>query len=236
MGQTKINVTRRVRTLLTKGLVYYTDNQCEDSILKLVQENIKSCGDYKIVSVSLKPIDFGENIVLSIERGYLAMFKQILTGLENINTDIVFLVEHDVLYTKEHFEFTPLRKDLFYYNMNNWQVRLEDGFAVYWDCKKVSQLCAYKELLLEHYTERVRRVELEGYTFRMGFEPGTHRRHERVDNRKSEVWKSESPNLDIRHGKNLVRTKWYPSEFRNPCNNWMASTILELPGWGDFKS
>jgi glycosyltransferase involved in cell wall biosynthesis len=99
---------------IKKGLVYYTDNRLDPTIMKAVQDNlVKCCPDYEIISVSLEPIDFGKNIVLNEKRGYLTMFKQILAGLEASSADIVFLVEHDVLYSKEHFDFIPPKDDVF---------------------------------------------------------------------------------------------------------------------------
>ncbi len=222
---------------VSKGIVYYTDNRIDMKLMTQVQNYLnKNSNGIEICSVSLYPLKFGtKNIVLNFERGYLTMFKQILEGIKQLNVDVIFLAEHDVLYTKEHFEFIPPTKDMFYYNKNNWQVRQTDGHAVYWDAKKVSQLCAYREIMLEHYTERVRRVELEGFSRRMGFEPGTHNRAERVDNRTSEFFKTNIPNLDIRHRHNLTQSRWSPTQFRNPCKNWKESNINSLNGWENFK-
>jgi len=221
---------------ITKGVVYYTDNRCEEGVWKMVQKQLQqACNGHRIVSVSLNAIDFGDNIFLPLERGYLTMFKQILAGIEALDTDIIFFAEHDVLYSKEHFEFTPLIKEMFYYNQHNWQVRASDGHSVYWDCKKVSQICGYKDLMLKHYTERVRRVALEGFTRRMGFEPGTHHRAEKVDNTKSDIWRTTVPNLDIRHKYNLTSSRWSPDKFRNPCKNWTESHVNKLLGWENLE-
>lgn len=225
---------------LTKGIVYYTDNRCPEPFVTLVKNNLLSISKDKsmpIVSVSLLPIDFGKNISMQLERGYSTMFKQILKGLESIETDIIFLCEHDIFYSKEHFDFTPPEKDKFYYNQNTWQIRSTDGHAVYWDCKKTSQLCAYKELLITHYKERVRRVEAEGFSRRMGFEPGSHNRPERVDDYKSDIWRSSIPNLDIRHDKNLSESRWNQSEFRSQrsCRNWKESHLSKIEGWENLK-
>lgn len=215
----------------TKGIVYYTDNRIEDGLAARVRNNLKLVG-LPIVSVSLKPIEgFGKNIVLPLERSYLTMFKQILAGIEAMDTDIIFLVEHDVLYSREHFDFTPPDKDKFFYNKANWQVRESDGHAAYWDCKKVSQCCGYRELMLRHYRERVRKVEEFGFTRRMGFEPGTHGRPERVDDTKSEFFITKIANLDIRHKFNLTASRWNPELFRNKPKNWTESHVNQLPGW-----
>lgn len=215
----------------TAGIVYYTDNRLDEKMLKKCQDQIARSG-LPIVSVSLKPVDFGENIVLSLKRSPMTMVKQILAGLEKIQTDVVFFCEHDVLYHPSHFSFRPPRKDIYYYNMNTWQLRASDGHAVYYDCKKLSQLCADRQFLVEHYRKRLAIMEKNGFDRKMGFEPGTHNRPQRVDDFKSDEWRSEFPNVDIKHGRNLTQARWNQSEFRSQksCKNWKESD--EIPGWG----
>jgi hypothetical protein len=222
---------------VSKGIVYYTDNRLDPLIQSACQKQIAiAAGDRKIVSASLEPIEFGENIYLALERGYLTMFKQILAGLEALDTEVAFFCEHDVLYHPSHFDFVPLEKDRFYYNTNVWKVRLDDGHAMRTaKCQQTSGLCAYRELLLEHYRKRVDIVEEIGFSRKMGFEPGTHGRGERVDDYKSENWESEYPNIDIRHDKNLTPSRWSPDQFRNKryTKGWQEND--ELPGWGMVK-
>lgn len=217
---------------ITKGIIYYTDNKLKLSIARDVQEQLKSVG-LPIVSASLKPMDFGQNIHLPLKRGYLTMFKQILAALEASTADVIFFAEHDVLYHPSHFEFIPARKDKYYYNTNVWKVR-DDGFAVKVDdCKQTSGLCAYRELFIQHYRERVRRVEADGFSRRMGFEPGTHNRSEKIDDYKAEAWQSDYPNIDIRHDGNLTSSRWHKDQFRNQkfTKGWTESTLKDIPGW-----
>jgi hypothetical protein len=218
---------------ISKGIVYYTDGYCDPAIIKMCQNRLLSVSKgCRIVSVSLSPIDFGENIVVPLTRSYETMFKQILVGLSVIDTDIIFLCEHDVLYTEEHFKFIPSRNDFFYYNINNWFVRVSDGYAIYFWCKKVSQLCSYRELALTHYSGRIKKIENDGkYMWRTGFEPGV---PGRVDSFGSLVWETPRPNLDLRHDKNLTRTGWTPEGYRNPCRDWRESHVNKLPGWEDL--
>ena len=222
----------------TKGIVYYTDNRLDDNIMRACQKQLEQAARNccKIVSVSLQPIDFGENIVLPLERGYLTMFKQILAGLEAIDTDIVFFAEHDVLYHESHFDFVPEKRDVFYYNRHVYKVRLSDGFSLHYDCDQTSGLSAYRSLLLDHYRKRVEVVERTGFSRKIGFEPGTHRRAERIDDYTSEFWFSACPNLDIRHGKNLTESRWRQDQFRNKstCQNWIETTVDKIPGWEDY--
>ncbi|HET7099033.1 MAG TPA: glycosyltransferase [Patescibacteria group bacterium] len=219
----------------TRGMVFYTDNQLKTKIAHKVQDQLRKIGKDKnieIVSVSLKPMPhFGDkNIHFPLERGYLTMFKQILAGIEACDSDIVFLCEHDVIYHPSHFDFIPPKKDIFYYNQNWWRVRLTDGFAVHWDANQVSGLCCYREHLLKFYRERVSEVEKNGYKSSMGFEPGG-RNTELIS-----AWKSEYPDVDIKHGGNLSKNKWSLEDFRDKSTAKNFITIDEvggeIPGWG----
>jgi hypothetical protein len=71
------------------GVVYYTDNNLDPEIMLKCQRQLKrSIGNHPLVSVSLKPIDFGDNICMDLEAGPIAMFKQILAGVERLKTDL----------------------------------------------------------------------------------------------------------------------------------------------------
>lgn len=224
----------------SKGIVYYTDNEVDEKIGEKCRKQLLKSG-LPIISVSLKPIDFGEqNIHVTLKRGYRAYFSQILVGLDAISTDIVFLAEHDWLYHPSHFEFTPPKKDVFYYNDNWWRVRSDDGLAINYDTHLLPSICAYREILLEHYSKVVQEIDKNGdkYSFiaRMGFEPGTHHRVERPTLYKAEGYRSKFPNIDIRHTTNLTKSKWKQSEFRNQrsCRNWKETDTIE--GWGLVKN
>lgn len=222
---------------VSKGIIYYTDNRLIEPIMSAAQRQIEHCRNgHELISVSLKPIEFGQNITLELERSPLTMFKQILAGLEASTADVIFFCEHDVLYHPSHFEFTPPHNDVFYYNENVWKVDSETGRALFHYAQQTSGLCAYRELLLEHYRKRVEIIERNGFTRRMGFEPGTHNRKERVDDYKAESWMSEYPNIDIRHNHNLTPSRWRKDQFRNQryTEGWTEADTV--PGWGQTKS
>ena len=163
---------------------------------------------------------------------------------------------NDVLYNKSHFDFTPEKKDVYYYNVNVWKVRSSDGHAVKVDeCKQLSGLCGYRETLIQHFKRRVEVMEkvwkeikqkvstddqanqeFNSFVRAMGFEPGTHNRAERVDSLGSESWGSELPNIDIRHDSNLTSSRWSPDQFRNKkfTEGWTEAD--NIPGWGITKN
>jgi hypothetical protein len=215
------------------GVVYYTDNNLDPEIMLKCQRQLKrSIGNHPLVSVSLKPIDFGDNICMDLEAGPVAMFKQILAGVERLKTDYIFFAEHDVLYNSTHFDFFPVQENIFYYNENVWKVRMSDGHGLHYDCQQLSGLCAERDLLLTHYRKRIALAEEKGFSRAMGFEPGTHGREERVDDYKAESWKSDVPILDLRHDKNQTSSRWTKEEFRNKkfTEGWEEKD--NIPGWG----
>lgn len=217
-----------------KGILYYTDNRLDPLIQKAVWSQLEKIG-LPIISVSLEPIPFGENIVLQKDRGIQTMFEQILTGLEALQTDFVYFCEHDVLYHPSHFDFTPERMDTYYYNENIWKVDYQTGRTLFYYAQQVSGLCGYRPLLLKHYQQRIALIRENGFSRKMGFEPGTHGRAERVDDFKAESYFSPSPNLDIRHADNLTPSRWNKAQFRNAKFTRGWTEAEEIPPWGRTK-
>jgi hypothetical protein len=216
----------------SKGLVYYSDSRLDVRIAAPVRQQLALCiNGSPLVSVTLKPLDFGQNIVLPLIRGRLTMFRQILAGLEALDAHIAFLVEHDVLYHPSHFRFEPANQEIFYYNQNTWRVDVATGKALFYYCNQVSGLCAYRETLVDHYRKRIARVETNGYDHRIGYEPGNRRSRE-IDGRSASSWMSPGPNVDLRHSQNLTKSRWTRKEFRDhtTCLGWQESD--SVPGWG----
>lgn len=206
---------------MDKGIVYYTDNILKESFAKIIRERLKlSAGDIPIVWVSQKPIDEKNNIVMHLRRSHESRTRQILEGLKQIETDMVFFAEHDVIYHPSHFDFAPPRDDIFYYNQNKWWLREGDGAAVCAEnTTSLSQLVAYRKLLLQWYNRRVAYYVMEVNTD-CGNEPGKHKSSLFLENGK-ETFRSEWPNVDIRHKYNYTKS----DKFRNGYED-------SIPFWG----
>jgi hypothetical protein len=218
------------------GVLYYTDNQCQERILMAARKQLLwSIGDLPLVSVSQYPIDFGRNIVLPLSRSIPSMFMQILIGLKALTTETVFFAEHDVLYHPSHFDFRPPRDDAYYFNSNTWTVDATDGRAMYHDgIRRVSGMVANRSILLEHYTKRVERVEKEGFSRKLiGFEPGGQRLHRPPDYDQERFW-SEHPLVDIKHGNNVTQPRFNLSQYRKGGKDQKDSFVIadEIPWWG----
>lgn len=205
----------------SKGILYFTDNQLTLKIARPVQKRIKEISQelgMELVSSTRKPMDMGKNVVTRRPRGYKTMFKQILKGLQTLQADVVFMAEHDVLYPKEHFEFTP-EKGKVYYDHNWWKV-YPDGKAYHWDADQVSGLCAYRNVLIEYYENLLKDFDEEKFN----------RRFEPFSRESSLSWKASKPHIDIRHGDNLTRGKRSLADFRDKSTavNFEESSLDKL--------
>ena len=215
----------------TAGILYFTDNELPLKLARNVQSRIRKIAEDKgmeLVSSSRKPmVNMGKNVVTDMPRSYLCMFNQILKGLEAMESDIVFMAEHDVLYPPEHFDFTPKDKNTFYYDQNWWKVH-PDGVAVHWDAEQVSGLCAYRETLIEHYRWRVETFNKDNFD----------RKFEPYQDNKAVTWKAAVSHIDVRHGRNLTYNKRKLSHFRKreTAINFESITIDKIPDWENLRT
>lgn len=98
-------------------VIYYTSNtekpEFETRIQRTLRHMSRPC---PIVSVSQKPIEFGENICVGEVgvTGHNAL-RQFLLGVQAAKTKYVCNAESDFLYPREYFKFVPPRDDVLYY-------------------------------------------------------------------------------------------------------------------------
>lgn len=218
---------------MTKGILYYTNNQLNIKLALTCKKWI-AASHLPITSVSLKPTKFGNNISLPLESSYKTLYKQILTGLMAMKEDVVFFCEHDDLYHPTYFNFTPSDNKTFYYNGNYWYIRLTDGFAVHYNVSPLSGLCAYRDILITHFRERVELIKKEGFSYHMGFEPMTHKRISWKNQYDFEVYQSAIPTVDFCHTGNLTQKRWSQDKFRRKPTFWEESDYKNIPGWPDL--
>lgn len=228
-----------------KGIIYYTDNRLGEPIFSVVQKQILGSG-LPILSVSLKPISFGKNIVLNLTPCYLTMIKQIVRGLEESEANHVFFCEHDCLYPNSHFDFTPQRNDIFYYNANVWRWKYPDDQAISYDrLISLSSLCVNRGFALDHYIKRLKKIKEMRYdrdsrrepawARKWGYEPGTKKiKRGGFSDDDFETWRSKDPIIDIRHGKTFSQSKVTLDSFIHPPSNWRETTLDKISVW-NFK-
>lgn len=106
-----------------KTIIFYTGSTESESFEQKVRDNIlRAKGNLPIISVSQKPIDFGNNICVGeIGKSYENAFKQVLIGCQAATTPYVVTCESDILYpAKGYFDFTPTDPTVIYTYDNVW--------------------------------------------------------------------------------------------------------------------
>lgn len=228
---------------MKKQIIYYTDSNLEEKIANACRKHLLLSG-LPIISVSLKPLNFGTNICLfSNKPGYKSMVEQIISGLEASKADVVYFCEHDVIYHPSHFEFTPENEKTFYYNRNNWRWQYPDNKLVTFDeLISLSQLAVYRKTALKHFKKRWSSMERAGYTKKdeknpryarlWGYEPGVKPLRRGGYNKEPwEIFWSQHPNIDIRTGKSFTLSKTNLRDFKNKPTNWQETTLEGVTGW-----
>ena len=201
---------------MTKGIVYYTDNSGDINMRRAVYKQLVRAADsIPIVCVSWLPFPCEWNIVTGKgKRGNSNVHKQIVIGAKALKSDVIFMAEHDVLYHKSHFAFTPEDRNIRYFNENKWRLRLDDGATVFLPLQKgriafLSQMVAHTDAVIDHYTK------------------------ERFVNKRK--FMSHCPNIDIRHANNYTRNRAFskPSVLAHGVPFWGSSkkimAMLEKP-------
>jgi len=215
-------------------LVYYSDNHPDANILDACKNSVLKCMEqygYPIISVTHKPVDFGQNIVVDFERSVLSMYKQILIGLETAETEYIFQIEHDLLYHPSHFSYIP-ENGSYYFDRNLWRLDVDTGKAVFYQADVPSMMCAKRSLLIEHYKLKVDYITEHGHTSSLGFSPPKGIPKEmRIG--KAKTYVSEYPCIDLRHDKTFTRRRMSLEQFRNKPQDWKEADVI--PGWGQTK-
>lgn len=228
---------------MSKGIIYYTDNRLREPIFSIIRKQLLKT-NLPIVSVSQSPINFGNNFVLDLKPSYITMIKQITKALEESREDTVFFCEHDVLYPKSHFYFTPPKNNVFYYNSNVWRWAYPTNKLITYDrLISLSGLCVNRKFSLNHYKlrlEKIKKLEAGGdeklheplWARRWGYEPGTKKiKRGGFSDDDFETWQSKIPIIDIRHGRTFSQSKVTLDSFIHKPTNWQETTVDKIEGW-----
>jgi hypothetical protein len=134
-------------------ILYVTANtESEAFEARIRSKLLAAAGGMPIVSVSQKPIDFGENICVG-KRGasYANEYRQILIAAHAAKTEWVVAAEADFLYPPAYFSFEPPEgTDLWRYN-NVWILWRAERYATGFRRKRNSEGAqwARREFLIE---------------------------------------------------------------------------------------
>lgn len=111
---------------------------------------LEAIGDAPIITMSMKPLDWGINVLQDGEPSVSNIYRQMLRASNIADTDYVAIAEDDTLYPKEHFKFRP-PLDKFAYNMSRWGILswMEHPAYYYRHRESNSTLIAPRKLLIE---------------------------------------------------------------------------------------
>jgi hypothetical protein len=183
-------------------IIYYTANVVPEPFAEGIRNQILTAApDMPIVSVSHKPIRFGQNIVVNLPRHHLSIYRQALLGAKEARTRYIVLCEDDVLYSPEHFKHRP-HQDVFAYNIGHWGLYTWEQKPVFsWKGRRtLGNLICERDLFIHAMEERFKRwpddneVDLSVWA-----EPGKYERQLDVSTRQTEEFWTNPPNIVFSH-------------------------------------
>lgn len=214
-------------------LIYYTCNEIPEGFARNTRSQLlRVAYSYPIISVSHKPLDLGQNIIVDLPRHHLSIYRQALIGAKQATTKYIALAEDDVLYSPEHFKRRS-SDGKFAYNLATWNIftwgdslfHHKDGGRI-----NLSQLICERELFIEAMEERFNKWP-DDSKVRLGLwaEPGRYEGHLGVTIREVETFHTYPPNIIFSHQTAL--------SFDNLGEKKRMGQLraTELPYWGSAK-
>ena len=189
------------------SIIYYTANKISNYFAENVRKQlIISAGEIPIISVSQKPINFGENICVGdIGCSTLNIYRQATLGVKNAKTKFIALAEDDAFYTLSHFDFIPPRDDTFYYNENIWGIYTWTKPSVfsYKGRRSLWTLICERDLFIEVMEERFAKYNDNNVPEHLFGEPGKYEKQMGVKVNRWEFYHSKEPSVVFSHSEAL---------------------------------
>ena len=184
--------------------IYYTANVISDYFAENTRKQLLEASEGRpLISVSLKPIDFGDNLWTDNERSHVNIYRQALIGAQAAETKYIALCEDDVLYSKEHFRYRPTT-GRFAYNLGTWAVYTwqdppmfnhKGGGRI-----NLNSLICERKLFIDAMEERFEKYPDETLVnTNLWAEPGKYERQLGVTVRETEVFYTNPPNIVFSH-------------------------------------
>lgn len=236
--------------------IYYTSNHLEETnpyfLNNTKKQLAKAAGHLPLVIVSQKEeniedwkalgfTDVTNICVGDMGRSHLNIYRQILIGCKAAKTTFVVMVEDDILYSPEHFQFTDYikdpQKDVFYYDMNKLSLFTwirPAMFSFRFKREVVNQLVCGREYLIEAMEERFSKLEQlkkggwnEEKVIKYWGDPGRYEDILGVTVRKTRQESCKNPSIVFSH------EYAYGYEFNQGKKKRLGDLrIIEMYGWG----
>lgn len=137
-------------------VIYLTTNQLPEYFAQYQRKLLlEAIGDFPLISVSRKPMEFGLNLLDTDKQGYINIYRQMLRAAKVATTPYVAIAEDDVLYPPDHFTFHRPKPDHFAYNQNRFALFTWGKPTYNWRNRKSNcSLIAPRQLMIEALEER----------------------------------------------------------------------------------
>ena len=207
-------------------IVYYTANVINNEAAERIRGNLlKKANGTRIISISHKPINFGDNMCVSnMPVGLYSLFKQVLVGAREVKTKFMACAEDDYLYGPDHFEMIPPRDDTFYYDVNRWGLN-KDG-RYFWRMRTIFGMCfAPTQLMIDTLENRYAKITSPtDARIKYFSEPGKYEEHLGIPCVRMERIHLNTPTITFNHKLSMGKRRMV-----------RGTDIIEreLPIWGD---
>lgn len=137
-------------------VIYLTANEVPQQWAEFQMKTLLIASSGAILfTISRRPMKYGFNIIDSDKKSIFNIYKQMLKGALLASTPYIAVVEDDVLYTREHFQFRP-KDDEFAYDMNRLGLFTWSKDPMYFWKNRVSNsmLIAPRKLMITALEER----------------------------------------------------------------------------------
>lgn len=210
-------------------VVYLTANKLSDHFAGNIREQlVKSIGDYPLISVSKKPIDFGENIVVDTPISHFNIYRDALTGIKAAKTKYIAIAEDDTLYVPQHFN-NRSSPGVFAYNTVCWSLYTWSKTPIYSYSERVNHnvLICERDLYIEAIEERFNKWSDDSKINRANWaEPGKYEKHLGVTQRQTELFYTDPACIMFTHPEGLSHEGLGTRKRLAPIR------ALEIPYWG----
>jgi len=111
-------------------------------------------GDTPIITMSMEPLNWGQNVIQDKPRSLSNIYWQMLRGARLATTEFIGIAEDDTLYHEEHFCHRPA-SDEFAYNMCHWSLFTWGQPTYHWRHRHGNySMIAPRKLMIEALEER----------------------------------------------------------------------------------
>jgi hypothetical protein len=216
-------------TIADRTLIYYTSSRINEILGENVRKTLieTSYGALPIISVSQKPLDFGNNVLFGDFGIHVwNLYYQIMMGVERATTRWVVCCEDDILYPSEHLFYQPKHDDVFYYNTYKWTT---NGLVYWWRNRiNMSTCIASRELMLKTLRKRFKEYPNKDHPkIRFFSEPGKYEKHLGLPEVKRLKFNTKLPIVGFNHRPSLGGKRRI---------NKTDVITPELPYWGKAKN